>query len=165
VARIRIYRSEASGEQFPRLCMKCGRRAEVDVPQTFSWMPSWVMILILLGWLPWLVVMLITRKTMRIVAPMCRDHAGHWRVRKAYVWLGLLFWIGYAVALVALGDALPEGAQGPAILAGIFGGLAWLVSAAVVMNGAIKAAEIREKSADLVNVNRDFADAWNAAVE
>jgi hypothetical protein len=165
VARIRVYRSEADGEDFPRLCMKCGRPAECDVSQNFAWMPSWVHILLLAGWLPWLVVALVTRKTMRVVAPMCRQHAGHWRVRRLYVWLGLLFWLAYAVALVAVGGRLPESAMGPAILFGIFGGLAWLVTAAVFASKAIRASIIREKRMDLVNVHREFADAWNDAME
>jgi hypothetical protein len=162
MAKIRIYRHEADGEDFPRLCMCCGQPAECDVPQTFAWMPGWVHILILFGLAPWLIVALITRKTMRIVAPMCTQHAGHWHVRKLYVWLGLLFWIVYGFALIIFGDELPESAQGPMILGGILGGLIWLISAAIFANGAIKAAEIRDRGMELVNVHRDFADAWNS---
>ncbi len=40
MARIRVYRSEADGEDFPRLCMRCGQPAECDVPQTFAWVPG-----------------------------------------------------------------------------------------------------------------------------
>jgi|SRR5579883_220829 len=161
MARIRVYRHEADGEDFPRICMRCGQPAECDVPQTFAWMPAWVHVFILMGLLPWLLAALITRKTMRIVAPMCFQHAGHWRNRKLYVWLGLLFWIAYFIGLVAYGDALPERARGPMILVGIFGGLAWLISAAIYANGAIKAAEIRDKGMELENVHKDFAREWN----
>jgi hypothetical protein len=161
MARIRVYRNEADGEDFPRLCMKCGQPAECYVPQTFAWMPGWVHIFILFGLLPWLILALVMRKTMRIVAPMCHQHAGHWSVRKLYVWLGLLFWIAFAVALVAFGDALPEDMTGPAILGGIVGALVWLISAALFLNNAIKPVDIREKGMELVHVHPNFADEWN----
>jgi hypothetical protein len=161
MAKIRVYRNEADGEDFPRLCMCCGQPAECDVPQTFAWMPGWVHVFILFGLAPWLVAALVMRKTMRVVAPMCSQHAGHWRTRKLYVWLGLLFWIAYATALILFWDKLPESAQGPAILVGMIGSLVWLISAAIYANGAIKASDIRERGMELVNVNRDFADAWN----
>jgi hypothetical protein len=161
MAKIRISRREADGEDFPRLCMRCGREADCDVSQKFAWMPGWVFVFLLFGMLPFLIVALITRKTMLIVAPMCADHAGHWRARKLYVWLGLLFWIAFGIALAALGDELPKDAGAPLVIFGIVGGLVWLISAAVFASGAIKASEIRDKSMDLVNVHRDFADAWN----
>jgi hypothetical protein len=167
MAKIRIYRHEAGGEDFPRLCMKCGAPADCDVPQTFAWMPGWVMALILLfmvvgllGFVVWIIVSLTTRKTMRIVAPMCYRHAGHWRVRKLYVWLGLIFWVAFGVALVAFSDHIPKDAMGPVIL-GAFGGmLLWFVSAGVLMNGAIRASDIRDKGMELIHVHRDFADEW-----
>jgi hypothetical protein len=162
MARIRVSRREADGEDFPRLCMRCGQPADCDVSQTFAWMPGWVFVFLLLGLVPFLIVALITRKTMHVVAPMCHNHAGHWRVRKLYVWLGLLFWIALGIALIALGDQLPDTVKGPAILAGLLGGLVWLISAAVFAHGAIKASEIRDRGMDLVNVHRDFADAWNS---
>ena len=165
MARIRIYRREADGEDFPRLCMRCGCEADCDVPQTFAWNPGWVWVFIFFGLLPLLIVMLVTRKTMHLVAPMCRDHAGHWRVRKLYVWLGLLFWIAFWIAFAVLDNSLPNAAKGPLVGLGLCGGLIWLVSAAIFANGAIKAAEIRDKGMDLVNVHRDFADAWNDAYE
>jgi hypothetical protein len=171
MAKIRIYRHEADGEDFPRMCMRCGRAADCDVPQTFAWMPAWANALILLifvgllGLVAWIIASITVRKTMRVVAPMCLRHAGHWRVRKMYVLFGLLSWIAFGVALVVFADALPSGSKGPVILGGIFGAVAWLISAALVMNGAIKASEIRDKGMDLVNVHRDFADAWNDAAE
>lgn len=172
MARIRVYRPEAGGEQFPRMCMRCGQPAEVDVPQTFAWMPGWVSVLVLLfmvigctGLLIWLVLGLALRKTMRVVSPMCLQHAGHWRVRKLFVWIGLVVWIVLGVALVALSDQIPKDAMGPIILGTFVCLLVWFLTAGVLMNGAIKASEITEKRVDLVNVNKDFADEWRAMVE
>ena len=165
MAKIRVYRYECDGEDFPRLCMRCGEPADCDVSQKFAWMPSWVFVFILLGLLPLLVAALITRKTMRVVAPMCERHAGHWRVRKLYVWFGLLFWVACGIALVAFSDRVPKDTMAYLVIAGFGGVFVWLISAAVFANAAIKPAVIRDKGIDLVNVHRDFADAWNDADE
>lgn len=160
MARIRVQQYETSGEDFPRMCMLCGQPAERDVPQMFAWMPGWVHVFILAGLLPWLVVALVTRKTMRIVAPMCRKHAGHWRVRKLFVWLGLLFFVALFVGLVVIGNRLPEDVVVPIVGAALFGGLIWLITGLILMNGAIKAVDIGEDGMVLVKVHKKFARAW-----
>ena len=162
MAKIRVYRREAGGKYFPRVCMKCGREADRDVPNTFTWVPSWVHVLILLGLAPWLIVALVMRKSMAVVVPMCDRHAGHWRVRKLYMWLGLLFWVVYAVGFVVLENRVPEAARTPLALAGIIGSLVWLVSMAIFMYSAIRANTITDDWADLVGVDKEFAREWNS---
>jgi hypothetical protein len=161
MARIRVYRNEADGEDFPRLCMRCGEPAECDVPQTFSWMPGWVYAFLLLGLCPLLVAALITRKSMRVVAPMCLQHAGHWRVRKLFVGVGLFLCVAAFVGLAAVGDQLPEGVVVPAVAVTLLAALGWLIGGLVLSNNAIKAKVIGKSSMDLVNIHRGFADAWN----
>jgi hypothetical protein len=102
---------------------------------------------------------------MRVVAPMCPQHSGHWRVRKLFVWIGLLFWIALGVALVALSDRVPKDAMGPIILGTFVCLLVWFLTAGVLMNGAIRASEITDRRIDLVNVHRDFADEWRDAAD
>src|SRR5262245_57890836 len=116
MARIRVFRAEAGGEHFPRMCMRCGYPAEVDVSQTFVWMPGWVSILILAGLGPWIIVALVLRRTMRVVVPMCHRHSGHWRVRKLFIWIGLVFWIVFGISLVAFSNHIPKDSMGPIIL-------------------------------------------------
>jgi hypothetical protein len=41
MAKIRVYRDELDGEQFPSLCMRCGADVERMVPVRFAWMPGW----------------------------------------------------------------------------------------------------------------------------
>ena len=95
------------------------------------------------------------------VSPAC----GHWRVRRMYVWLGLLFWIAVCVSLVAFGDQIPKDAMGPVILCVIGGGLAWFISAGVLANNAIKPTQIRDRDMLLVNVHKDFATEWNEMLD
>jgi hypothetical protein len=160
MALIKVYRDEAGGEFFPRLCMQCGEPADCEVPQTFAWMPSWVHFLILLGLAPWLIVALITRKTMRVTAPMCDRHRGHWRSRKLFIGLGLAFFIALFIGLVAVGNRLPDDVLTPVIASGLLAALIWLIAGLIIMNGAIRAAEILHNRIDLSGVHPEFARAW-----
>ncbi|VTS00328.1 unnamed protein product [Gemmata massiliana] len=165
MARIRVYRDETNGKYFPRLCMRCGEPADRDVPQTFVWMPVWVNFLILMGLGPWIVMALVMRKTMRVVAPMCEQHRGHWRTRKLFVWLGLFGWIVTAVTLGIVWDTLPRASHGPLFIIGFFGFLLWVIVGMVLANNAIKAVEIRDRGIELGNVNKEFADAWREQIK
>ncbi|MCI0699798.1 MAG: hypothetical protein L0241_01765 [Planctomycetia bacterium] len=165
MATIRVYKDEAHGDLFPRVCMRCGQLANHDVPQNFAWMPPWVHILLFAGLAPWLIVALILRKTMRVTAPMCDRHRGHWRIRKLYIGLGLLFWIALAIGLIAFSDQLPEDAVMPAFAFGIFGSLFWLVVGLFLVNGSIRATEITENRIELSNVHKAFAQAWREILD
>ena len=48
-------------------------------------MPSWVIIFVFCGLLPFLIVALLTRKTMRVTLPVCDRHKNHWLVRRLFV--------------------------------------------------------------------------------
>lgn len=161
MAKIRVYRDESDGERFPRLCMRCGQPTRDSVTQKFAWNPPWVPVLILAGLLPYLLVAIVTRKTMRIAAPMCGRHRGHWRVRQLYVVLGLFAWIAYWILVGVMSDEWPATAANAAFFVGIFGPLAWLISAIVLSQKAIRTTQILDNRMDLVNVHRDFADSWN----
>jgi len=140
--------------------MRCGKPADGHVRQNFAWMPPWVNILIFVGLAPWLVVALILRKTMRVNAPMCSRHRGHWLTRKLFIGLGLLFWIALAVGLIAFGDRLPKEVVTPLMAFGLFGSLFWLITALLLVRGAIRATEITDDRIELSNVHKEFAHEW-----
>jgi hypothetical protein len=96
---------------------------------------------------------------------MCARHVNHWLNRKLYIWLGLLWWIGVAVALAIFADNLPKETAIPVIGATVFGALLWLVVGLILAHGAIRAAEIRESGMELANVNKEFAQAWRMHCE
>jgi hypothetical protein len=161
MATVRIYREERGGEDFPRLCLKCGAEADSDVTNTFTWVPSWVIVIILAGLLPWLIVASLLRKSMRVTVPMCGRHRGHWLNRRLYLWLGLLGWIAYGVALAVVADDLPKEVFPVALGVLIFGGLLWLIVGLVYTNSGIKPREITDQWIELVGVHRDFEEAWD----
>ena len=161
MAKIRVYRDECDGDEFPNRCIRCGVEPDGHTSQNFAWMPPWLIVLIFFGWLPYLIVVLVMRKTMRVTMPVCSTHRGHWRNRKLFVWLGLLFWIAYGIGLTAIWSSLGKDAcmAGLGIL--LFGGLLWLIVAAVYSSSGIRPGIITNGYIELVRVDRDFADEWN----
>jgi hypothetical protein len=160
LAIIEIRNREASGESFPPLCARCGADSERSVRQTFSWMPSWVNLLIFIGLLPWLIVCLVTRKSIRVGMPMCSRHVHHWRNRSLFVWLGLLFWTVLVIVFAVVYQDIPADAVSPIVAACILGALTWLMIALILQTKAIRAAEITSYGAEIANVNKQFAEAW-----
>jgi hypothetical protein len=162
MATIRVYRDETGGEEFPPLCVRCGEGAVTTTRQTFAWMPGWVHLLIFAGWLPWLVVCLVLRKKMAVTLPVCDRHRNHWRSRKLYIWLGLLWWIAAGVATALLIDQVPKDVQPGVFGVLVFGGLGWLVGGLILVNASVKAAEITDRWIELTGVSKGFAGAWRA---
>src|SRR5262245_26714718 len=101
MARVRLHRGEVRQGGLPPVCMRCGADAELERKRQFSWNPSWVYLLILLGLLPFVIVALVLTKRMTVHAPLCRDHKNHWLTRNLIIYLGLL-----PVALLGFGAIL-----------------------------------------------------------
>jgi len=161
MSKIRVYYDERKGENFPPACVRCGRESVSTVRQKFSWVPPWVLVIILAGLLPWLIVTLILRKSMPVTLPVCSRHLGHWRNRTLFVWLGLFFWIVYSITLAAEWSDLPKDGASAALGILIFGGLIWLIAAAIYSNSAIRPARITDDYVELVGVDKTFAKAWD----
>jgi len=123
-------------------------------------MPSWVIIFVFCGLLPFLIVALLTRKTMRVTLPVCDRHKNHWLVRRLFVGLGLLALIGAGVGLAILDKQLPKDVVNASAVALAAAALVWLITAVILASGAVRAGEITNDYIDLVGVDRDFADEW-----
>jgi hypothetical protein len=160
MARIRVFKEETRGEDFPRLCVRCGEAADTDSRQTFAWQPGWVHVFLLCGLFPWLLIMLIMRKTMRVTLPVCHRHRNDWLLRRLFVGLGLLFFVALGIGLAILDGQLPNDAVNIAAAVFIGGFLAWIITAAILASTAVRAGEITADSIDLVGVSKKFADEW-----
>jgi hypothetical protein len=165
MATIEVLRREVDGETFPTMCMRCGADTERLVSQTFSWMPGWVYILLFCGILPWLIVSLVLRKSVRVMVPMCDSHVNHWRNRILFVWVGLFCWVISGIVFIAIADDLSKGVAYPITAAFVFGILLWLIVGLISAFGAIRASEISNFGLELINVNRDFAREWRIECE
>lgn len=160
MATIRVYRDEADGDEFPRMCVRCGADADLDRRQKFSWHPQWVIVFVFISVPIYIILALILTKRMAVTLPVCHRHRNHWLSRKLFVGLGLLFWVCYVIGAAGLADQLPKDATPYLIGFGIFGGLGWLIAAATLQNTAVRPKVISDRYVELVKVDQGFADAW-----
>jgi hypothetical protein len=159
---IRLMRHEVKKNQLPLRCMKCGADATTSVKKTFSWHPSWVLLLLLCGLVPFLFVALMLNTRMTVHAPMCAEHRGHWRWRAWFIWGGffLLVLLGCIAASLTGSNNAALSSIGTALFPLIvFGGLAWLIAAAIIQQTGIRTTRISDESITLTNVSAEFAEA------
>src|SRR4051794_36566346 len=100
---VRLDRYEAENGEMPQVCMRCGEPATTVTARTFSWYPSWVMILFFCGLLPYILVAWLTTKRMLVRLPLCDQHENHWRWRSQVTWGGLALLVLLGVAAVVAG--------------------------------------------------------------
>ena len=149
-----------SGCQTPA-CAAAPRRPRRAVKQ-FSWNPPWVFILLFAGLLPLLIVAMITTKKMRMHAPFCDEHKGHWSSRTKWSWLGfgLVFLAGVATIMVSASGLDSNNTLFGLACAGTIGlGVVWLIAAAILGNTGIRPTEITDRSITLTNVSPEFVRA------
>lgn len=160
MAVIRIYDNERKGDDFPSRCVKCGAETDLRVTKSFAWAPGWVLAFLLLGLIPYLIALLILRKTMTVTLPVCGDHRGHWRNRSLFAMLGLLFWVVYAIGLAIAWADLDRDVSFVAGMFLLFGGLGWLLVAAIYCTSGIQPKRITDDFIELAKVNKDVAEEW-----
>lgn len=156
MAEFRVSRYVAQDGQLPMICMRCGAPAIAYRKKGMTYRPGWVLLLILLGLLPFLIVALITEKRCRLMAPLCEQHEGHWRVRRLWLWGIFLSAVVIGVGgLVTRNDSI----MGMACFASAIIGLGWLITAAVLHETSIHSTEITDAGMTLVGVSQRFLDA------
>jgi hypothetical protein len=164
MAKIRLRRWEVEEYELPPVCARCGERAVVQPDKTFSWHPSWVLVLLFVGGLPiYVIVALILTKRMTVPLPFCQRHRNYWRNRAIFVYGGLLgMFLLTAVGITASLALDPKG-QGAMLGTVCIGAflifLVWLVAAAIMQTNGIRANEITDRFIVLVGLSRDFVDA------
>ncbi|MEZ4307981.1 MAG: hypothetical protein R3F14_08030 [Polyangiaceae bacterium] len=84
----------ANGGRLPNRCVVCNQHAEHRVSKTFQWHNPWLYLLLLGGWLFYLIAILVMRKSATVEYWLCDAH----RKRRT---AGLaLAWAGFIVSLV-----------------------------------------------------------------
>lgn len=118
--------------------------------------------------LAWVIIALATTVRMRVPVPLCREHRNHWTWRLGYIYTGTGFFaiVGLTALVYVIVQARKDDASELigflcALPAGI--GIAWLISAAVIQNGTIRATEIRDRRITLCRVSPAFVKAIEAA--
>ena len=166
MATVRLKDPERPGYELPPVCIRCGAEATVYKVKKFSWYPRWALIVLLAGPLPFLIVVLVLTKRMRVRAPLCDRHRYHWGGRLALFWaafVGLIFLIILAVSLSP--TPMPDRTVGMVWLGALFGVLLLSVIATVLTTGMIRPVEITDYSITLQGVAQGFREAVRAARE
>lgn len=102
------------GAALPGICIKCGRPAAGFIRKRIYWHPTWLLLLLLPGFLPYFIVMAIVRKRMDLNLPFCAAHLKKYRLFRV---LSPLIVLSGSILLVT-GAYLSEGYSGVAIEAG-----------------------------------------------
>jgi hypothetical protein len=162
---VRLRRYEAEDGELPRICLRCGASASVTRSKNFSWYPPWVIVLILAGVVPFAIVAMVLTKRMRLQAPLCPQHKGHWFNRNLFIVLGALALVILGVASIVLMASLDKQPGPRNNLAGFLClgvgalGLVWLIAVVIVQATAIRPREITDREMTLMGVAREFVDA------
>jgi len=98
--------------RLPKRCVVCnGPIAGDRVSRLFQWHPRWITLLILVGWIPYIIAAALTRKTARVEHGLCAEHTARRKNGLILLWGGLgaglvvliIGGSGHAVATMALG--------------------------------------------------------------
>jgi hypothetical protein len=162
MASVRIRSPYRSRQRLPDICMKCGQPSETVKDKQFAWYPPWVWVTILAGLLPFIIIAAVLTKRMRVQAPLCYAHSGHWLMRQLLL-VGTFFVLlalGFAAA-VLLSDRKTEPLGGMACIGVVFLLVAWIVLAIVVQVSTIRPTEITDYDITLTGVAQEFAEAYH----
>lgn len=168
---VTLLKRECQKNKLPKVCMKCGEPATVQVRRNFVWTSMFVMVVFLgsVLFFPLLifsiVLTLASTRRMVVYAPMCKKHKNHWSIR--FEWLTgsgvLVVLFCLAVFIFGFGQR-PQGAPVSDLATYMCIGslvllLAWGLLLAYLMDNAVRPSLITEQNITLRRVHPDFVEA------
>jgi hypothetical protein len=166
MARLRLGRYEVEEYPLPLRCAKCGGKPAEPQRRRFSWHPSGLALLILLGVIGIILYVVFSSaltKRMTVPLPLCETHRNYWRNRSILLYGGLLavLVLGSLAFVVAGVVYSMEGESGAFLIAALGTGalfFVWLFPAAFILTGGIQATEITERSITLVGLSAELVE-------
>jgi hypothetical protein len=139
----------------PAACVRCGGPPAVSKVRTLTWRPPWVWTTLaatpFLSILPFLIVVFVAGRKVRLAVPFCERHRWEW------IWRGWTAGLAWTAVLLSLP---------PLIGATVGGVVVWLalMAGACVLSASLRLTEVRARSFDdgsfeLVNVAPEFVAA------
>ncbi len=159
---IRLSRDELE-DPLPQICMITGEDTEETVVQKFRWTPGWVHVLILAGFLVYVIVYIVATKKMTVRVPVVAEHKNYWKRRGLITtWLvlsSLGSLIGGFVAGVSLSSNNSDTLSIIAVVFGIAMFLALLIGASMYSQSGVHVNEITESSIKFAKAHPRFIEA------
>lgn len=102
MATVTLTRDQCREDALPMVCAKCGQRAAVHVPRTFTWYPPWVWALLAPGVVPGLILMFLKVQRATVPVPFCDRHVRHWATPTTIGFVGIPLCLAAAVLSATL---------------------------------------------------------------
>jgi hypothetical protein len=158
--QITVYTDER--DDLPSVCARCGTPAQHRVRRTFAWYPSWVILLLFAGVLPYLIVSSVLRKQRTVPVPLCDRHAKHWRWRTILTYGALLGLCLVGVSSMVFADRewgpTANMVAGLVCIGAVCALFPWLIMVLILQATSIRAVEITDDSITLTGLSQEFAD-------
>jgi hypothetical protein len=162
-------RNQQAKETLPPACMSCGEPTDYYKEKRFTWHPPWINVLILAGWLPYLIIVLVLRKHMTVRLPLCETHRAHWFWYNVSQIVVLVAFFVSMIGLGVLAGVLENRNMGGFICAAfaLFGVvfLALAIALYVWSRQLVRPEEITDTSITLAAVSDEFLDEYYAGDE
>lgn len=143
----------SKGAEFPSVCLKCGSKdASAAQEHLFQYNPPYVIPVIVLCTMPGIILMLLVRKSAKMVIPLCEVCDAKWR--------GAKVWIAAAVGILIASLFIPFALGEPqALLVGLLVGFgAFLgIFLGVVNPALLRARKIDDEKVTIIGVHADAA--------
>jgi hypothetical protein len=109
VPQITLTTDEVQPGVLPPICMICGEATNRTSWIHFTWAPMWThgMLFIWCTIWPWLIMRIVTHRSMSAVVPLCRLHANHWTKRRMVLPLGIALTFASMLIVMFTGDGSP----------------------------------------------------------
>jgi hypothetical protein len=127
------------GARFPNFCIKCGEPARTNLQKRMYWHPSWLVILIFLGLLPYAIVVLVVRTKMDLTLPLCTLHQEKYKTRRRVSLAILIASIGLLLLCVYLSDDNIPIALGLGLVGVLTAGVVWEIASTLLRANLIDA--------------------------
>jgi hypothetical protein len=170
MATIRIRNRRRDEQAIPDLCIRCARPTDYRKTKQFSWYPPWIIVLLLLvGPIPYIIVALILTKKRTLEVPLCDQHRHHFLWAPLFIGLGLVLIIILAIGTGIVGSQASQ--AGDDTLFGLLCGggvlffLVWLIVAIILQNRLVKPKEITDDEITLTGVAEEFVEEFENEME
>jgi hypothetical protein len=130
------------GARFPNFCIKCGEPARTNLQKTMYWHPSWLIILIFLGLLPYAIAVLAVRTKMDLTLPLCILHQEKYRTRRRVSLAILVASVGLLLSCFYLSDDSIPIALGLGLVGLLTAGILWELASTLLRANLIDAEQV-----------------------